>query len=88
MEKTPSKENSDWVKWLQVYGSGKFYDAFIRIAQGAKGKCVNCDEDIFLDIEEGGGVVDWKTEDGDYGCRNSPLNNDEGTGDHVPEKLD
>lgn len=40
----------------------------------------------YLDIVEGGGVPDWRTDDGDYGCGDSPETNDEGTGGHYPRK--
>ena len=32
-------------------------------------------------------VPDWKTEDGDYGCGESPETCAEGTGSHMPERL-
>lgn len=73
-----------WVDWLKSYGAGPFYDAFIRTAQGARSLCVHCEARIFLDIREGGGVPDWRTRDGDYGCPDSPDTDDEGTGGHEP----
>lgn len=78
-------QREDWVAWLAGYGAGEFYDAFLSIAQGAKGRCIHCGEDIYLDIVEGGGVPDWGV-DGDYGCWASPDTNDEGTGGHEAEK--
>jgi len=63
------KAKADWLTWLQSYGVDKFYDAFLRSAQGAQGSCVHCGMHIYLDIVEGGGVPDWKSEDGDYGCK-------------------
>lgn len=79
-----------WVRWLKDYGIGKFYDAFIEIAQGAESECVYCGEWIYLDIVEGGGVPDWGTAlEGsglDYGCPNSPDTNSEGTGGHKPKQ--
>lgn len=87
MSKTISKVRKDWVEWLKSYGGGKFFDAFVRIAQDAKGTCSNCKLPIYLDIVEGGGVPDWRTEDGDYGCADSPDTNSDGTGGHEPEKL-
>jgi len=80
-------DRAGWVKWLQSYGAGKFFDAFMSNAQGAKSVCVHCAQDIFLDIAEGGGVPDWKTADGDYGCAMSPETSSEGTGSHFPERL-
>lgn len=76
-----------WTDWLRHYGPEKFYDAFVHIAQDAKGQCLNCGHPIFLDIVEGGGGPDWKTQDGDYGCELSPETTEEGVGSHVPVKL-
>lgn len=87
MKTTAEKAKQDWIKWLEGYGADKFYDAFVKLAQDAKGKCVYCGEDIFLDIVEGGGVPDWKLADGDYGCNDSPETCEEGCGSHKPETL-
>lgn len=87
-EKTPDEKRQEWVLWLFDYGPGKFYDAFVRTAQYARGLCEHCGESIYLDVVEGGGVPDWRDESGSYGCPDSPDNSDEGTGAHVPEKLD
>lgn len=76
-----------WAAWLHTFGAEQFFDAFIRSAQGARSKCVYCRLDIYLDIVEGGGVPDWRTEDGDYGCDRSPETTEEGVGSHKPEKL-
>lgn len=38
-------------------------------------------------IAEGGGIPDWRTADGDYGCDNSPDTSEDGTGGHMPRKL-
>lgn len=76
-----------WVEWLLWYSPEKFYDSFIRRAQDAKSTCQLCGYKIYLDIREGGGIPDWRTRDGDYGCGESPDNTDEGTGSHVPYKL-
>lgn len=78
---------AQWLAWLKQYGAGKFFDAFIHACQYAKGTCVHCSEAIYLDIVEGGGVPDWRTEDGDYGCPYSPDTNEEGSGAHEPQKL-
>lgn len=67
-----------WVKWLAEYGPEKFYDSFMRTAQDAQSECVSCGHFIYLDIREGGGVPDWRTTDGDYGCVDSL------TGSHSP----
>ena len=86
MQVTKADKDS-WVKWLEHYGIDKFFDAFVRNAQDAQSTCVHCRESIYLDIVEGGGVPDWKTSDGDYGCIDSPETCEEGTGSHFPERL-
>jgi hypothetical protein len=82
-----TEDRAEWVAWLESYGIGKFFDAFVSNTQGARGTCAHCGESIYLDIVEGGGVSDWKTEDGDYGCGDSPDTGSEGTGSHTPERL-
>lgn len=82
-----AKERKQWVSWLAGYGAARFYDAFVRIAQGARSTCQHCGEDVYLDMVEGGGVPDWRTASGDYGCYLSPDTCDEGTGSHTPAKL-
>lgn len=77
---------TEWVRWLNAYGAAAFYDAFMHSAQDARGTCRQCGEDIYLDIREGGGIPDWCTEDGDYGCFDSPDTGEDGTGSHEPEK--
>lgn len=86
MKTATKNDRKQWAAWLRDYTPEKFFDAFVYNAQGAKSKCAHCGEEIFLDIVEGGGVPDWKTSDGDYGCSNSPETTDEGTGGHFPEK--
>lgn len=76
------EDKEAWVKWLQAYGLRRFLDSFMRTAHGAISHCVYCLEPIHLDLLEGGGVADWKTESGDYGCVKSPQTNEEGTGSH------
>jgi hypothetical protein len=82
-----------WANWLASYGADKFHDAFLASAQGAQSTCVHCGEEIFLDLVEGGGVPDWGSAgpEGpglDYGCPESPDTGPDGTGGHVPQKLD
>lgn len=77
-------DRDQWAKWLLSYGPEKFYDSFIRSAQNAESRCVNCNSLIYLDIAEGGGIPDWRTQNGDYGCGESPDTNDSGTGGHIP----
>lgn len=81
------KSREQWILWLANYGLGKFYDSFLRSAQYAESTCTQCRCKIYLDIVEGGGVPDWRTEDGDYGCYDSPDTNSEGTGGHKPVML-
>lgn len=86
MQATEARERADWITWLNGYGAGAFYDAFMRTAQDAKSECSQCGEAIYLDIREGGGVPDWRTSDGDYGCWASPDTGEDGTGSHEPER--
>jgi len=76
-----------WVRWLNRYGGAPFLKAFLESAQDAESHCVHCGHPIYLDVIEGGGVPDWKTADGDYGCNRSPETTAEGTGGHEPRKL-
>ena len=78
---------SGWVAWLETYGAGAFFDAFMEHAQGAQGWCVHCRKAIYLDIAEGGGVPDWSDGAGDYGCPASPDTDDDGTGGHFPRRV-
>jgi hypothetical protein len=76
---------------LASYGVDKFYDAFLRNAQGAESRCVHCNAPIYLDIVEGGGIPDWGTREegsvgGDYGCQSSPDSDGDGCGGHEPRK--
>lgn len=73
-----------WARWIVGYTPAAFFDAFMRTAQGARARCVNCGETVTLDIREGGGVADWGN-DGDYGCWASPDTGEDGTGGHVAE---
>jgi len=79
-------EAKQWATWLHRYGAEAFYHSFMASSQDAKGRCIYCQNDIFLDMAEGGGVPDWKTDDGDYGCDNSPDTTEDGCGGHTAEK--
>jgi len=83
-EKTTAAQ---WAAWLHGYGAEKFFEVFVKTAQDSESVCIHCGELIYLDIVEGGGVPDWKTASGDYGCPSSPDTGDNGTGGHAPEKL-
>lgn len=75
-----------WLEWLDEHGAEDFLDAFLRDVEGAESTCIHCGEKIYVDVMIGGGVADWSTHDGDFGCPNSPETNDEGTGGHTPRK--
>jgi hypothetical protein len=77
----------EWVDWLESYGAEKFYAAFMKNAQDAKSRCIFCHRPIYLDIQEGGGIPDWRTYGGDYGCVDSPETDDDGLGSHLPRML-
>jgi hypothetical protein len=77
-----------WCRWLASYGAARFYDAFVAHAQEAESRCTQCGHPIYLDIVEGGGVPDWKTWDGDYGCPSSPDTTSEGTGGHKARRIE
>ena len=79
-------EKQSWVKWLEGYGAINFLEAFLLNVEGAKSTCRHCGEKIYVDVMIGGGVADWSTEDGDFGCPDSPDTNDDGTGGHEPVK--
>lgn len=77
-------KKKQWVKWLKSYGPDRFFDAFMHNVEGAQSVCSQCRQRIYVDISEGGGIADWSTEDGDFGCNKSPDTNDEGVGSHMP----
>jgi hypothetical protein len=80
-------DEDEWAAWLKKYGAKNFLIAFLEIAQDAESFCVYCRQKIYLDIIEGGGTPDWRTEDGDYGCEASPDANEEMSGSHMARKL-
>lgn len=83
-KKSIEEQKKDWLAWFKSYGAKKFLDSFLRNVEGAKSECEFCGEDIYVDVLIGGGVPDWSTEDGDFGCSYSPETNEEGTGGHSP----
>lgn len=85
VNETMATVKSAWVNWLKEYGADKFYELFVKIAQNAQSTCVYCHEPIYLDIVEGSGGPDWKLDDGDYGCNDSPETCEEGVGSHKAE---
>lgn len=86
------QDKSQWVKWVTSYDKSRLFDMLVLTIQGAKSRCVNCGEDIYCDIVEGGGIPDWGTKFSDdipgldYGCGASPDTNEDGTGGHEPER--
>lgn len=72
-------------------------DSIFDFPEGTTAKCVQCHEPILLDQQEGGGTgkdwgagrpADWQPNGGlglDYGCFDSPLNDNDGTGGHSPQ---
>ena len=79
-------EKESWVNWLVDYGLMKFLNSFLRSVEGAQSTCRHCGEKIYVDVMIGGGVPDWSTRDGDFGCPKSPDTDEEGTGGHEPIK--
>lgn len=79
-------QKQSWVDWLTKYGLMHFLDSFLRSVEGAESTCRHCGEKIYVDVMIGGGVPDWSTEDGDFGCEKSPDTDDEATGCHEPIK--
>lgn len=77
-----AKEN--WIDWLQVYGANKFLESFLESVEGAQSICKHCGQQIHVDVLVGGGVPDWSTVDGDFGCGESPDTDEGGTGGHEP----
>lgn len=80
------KAKRDWLLWFKSYGAEKFLKSFLWNVEGAQSVCRHCGETIYVDVLIGGGVPDWSTEDGDFGCIESPDTNSEGTGGHMPVK--
>ena len=80
------KSKRAWTAWLRKYGLRKVLDSFLANVEGAESTCVHCGEKIYVDIMIGGGVADWGTYDGDFGCPDSPDTNEEGTGGHMPRR--
>jgi len=80
------KAKKDWLRWLETYGAEKFLDLFLRNVEGAIGTCRYCHQPISVDVLIGGGVPDWSTDGGDFGCEASPETDDEGMGGHMPVK--
>jgi hypothetical protein len=48
--------------------------------------CLYCKRSITEVIDPFSGVIDW-SDNGDFGCGDNPINNDEGTGSHHPSTM-
>ncbi len=81
-----NKQKDEWIRWLDTYGSRNFLESFLQNVENAESTCVYCKQKIYVDVLIGGGVPDWSTLDGDFGCENSPDTTTEGTGGHMPRK--
>lgn len=84
--KITNKQKDEWVRWLDTYGSRNLLESFLRNVENAESTCVYCGQKIYVDVLIGGGVPDWSTKDGDFGCLYSPETTTEGTGGHMPKK--
>jgi hypothetical protein len=87
--KQTKAEKRAWLKWLEGYGAPMFLEAFLRTVENVESECVYCHEKIYVDVLIGGGVPDWSTEDGDFGCVYNPdnsVNMDEGVCGHAPKR--
>lgn len=84
MEKQTAGARKAWLRWFETYGPERFLDAFLANVEGAVSQCRHCTRPIYVDVLIGGGVPDWSTEDGDFGCDANPDNDEEGTGGHSP----
>ena len=80
------EQKDQWVTWLSRYGAENFLNAFLKNVEGAQSICKYCKRKILVDVLVGGGVADWATDDGDFGCDASPETNDECAGNHMPVK--
>jgi hypothetical protein len=80
------RAKADWLKLFKEHGAEKFLDSFLRNVEGAESVCVHCGQKIYVDVLIGGGVPDWSTRDGDFGCDASPDTGKGGTGGHFPRR--
>ena len=85
MTRVKLDDRKQWAKWLRGYTPEKLFDAILHNCQGAESECIYCGQPVYFDIVEGGGVPDWKTKDGDYGCPESPDTSEDGCGSHMPK---
>jgi hypothetical protein len=52
------------------------------VIEVARDVCAFCHRPIIADLDEDS-MLDW-SDNGDYGCGSNPLNDEEGTGGHIP----
>src|SRR5437899_2452142 len=87
MKTSQAKLKRGWLKWLERYGAKGFLTSFLRNVEGAESTCIYCGKRIYVDVLIGGGVADWSTEDGDFGCGFTSLTTEEGCDySHMPRK--
>ena len=75
-----------WLDWFKTYGAKQFLDAFLSNVEGAESTCIHCHQKIYVDVMIGGGVPDWSTKGGDFGCYASPETDLDNCGGHMPER--
>jgi len=75
------KEKSGWARWLDNFGPRPFLNHFLRNVEGAESICAHCNHTIYVDVMIGGGVADWSTFDGNFGCQSVRSN-----GSHMPRR--
>jgi hypothetical protein len=84
-KQTP-KAKKAWLAWLKTYTPEKFLDSFLYNVENVESECAQCREKIYCDVLIGGGVPDWCTLGGDFGCDESPETDEDGCGGHMPKK--
>lgn len=84
--KITNKQKDEWIRWLDTFGARNFLESFLRNVENAESTCVYCKQKIYVDVLIGGGVPDWSTGTGVFGCEKSPETDEEGTGGHMPKK--
>ena len=81
-----SSAREDWLVWVRRPGMAEaLFDWCQSNLEGVTATCVHCRATITLDAGTGtGGVFDWHTHGGDYGCDSSPESGPDGCGGHTP----
>lgn len=86
MKMRMTKDVRGWLAWFKDFGARAFLKAFLHNVEGAESRCQYCHEPIYVDVLIGGGVPDWSTADGDFGCDRSPERDGDCCGGHMPVK--